>query len=178
MRRRLLLLLLLLLVRLLLLQVLLDSLRLHTYHRYRRRRRRHKQSPVSSLLLPSQVARANPPRDLLRLIDADIPAALAVGETFILLHPPLPFVGVSIEKNRGVSRMTVSPTARLLRPLRTVNRLPGLRRLVTTLLAAVPHLGSLFTTQVTLGLVTLGCGHLRHAPQVMRPCTWIVDQRG
>ena len=29
-----------------------------------------------------------------------IPAGLAVGETFILLHPPLPLVGVSIETLR------------------------------------------------------------------------------
>ena len=27
--------------------------------------------------------------------------SLAVGETVILLHPPLPLVGVSIGKNRG-----------------------------------------------------------------------------
>ena len=37
---------------------------------------------------------------------------LAVGETVILLHPPLPSLGISIEMKGGVIKMTVSPTAR------------------------------------------------------------------
>ena len=40
-----------------------------------------------------------------------IEPALAVGEAVILLHPHLPSVGVSIWMERGVSKMTVSPTA-------------------------------------------------------------------
>ena len=37
----------------------------------------------------------------------------AVGESsVILLHPPLPLVGVSIETMRGGANLTVSPTAR------------------------------------------------------------------
>ena len=37
---------------------------------------------------------------------------LAVGETVILLHPPLPLLGaLTWIKNGGVSKMTVSPTA-------------------------------------------------------------------
>ena len=42
----------------------------------------------------------------------DCCCCLAVGETVILLHPPLPSVGVSIGMERaGCSKMTVSPTA-------------------------------------------------------------------
>ena len=39
-------------------------------------------------------------------------AWLAVAETVILLHPPLPLVGVTIWMKRGCSKMTVSPTVR------------------------------------------------------------------
>ena len=38
---------------------------------------------------------------------------LAVGETVILLHPPLPSVGVSIAMESGCQQMTVSPAATL-----------------------------------------------------------------
>ena len=37
---------------------------------------------------------------------------LAVGETVILLHPPLHLVRVTIRMKRGVSKMKVPPTAR------------------------------------------------------------------
>ena len=42
---------------------------------------------------------------------------VAAGETVILLHPPLPLLGVSTRiKKRGVIKMTASPTANCLEP--------------------------------------------------------------
>ena len=43
---------------------------------------------------------------------ATVSARAAVGETVILLHRPFPLVGVSTWMERGVSTITVSPTAR------------------------------------------------------------------
>ena len=49
------------------------------------------------------------------VVSADVEAGLAVGETVILLHPPLPLAGVSIRNMEGdVSKMTErSPTAKV-----------------------------------------------------------------
>ena len=47
--------------------------------------------------------------DVVRLVEEH--RRLAVGETVILLHPPLPSVGVPIAMETGRQQMTVSPTA-------------------------------------------------------------------
>ena len=44
----------------------------------------------------------------IRIDDTSKTCGVAPDETAILLHPPLPLVGVSIGMERGVSRMTVS----------------------------------------------------------------------
>ena len=42
----------------------------------------------------------------------DLKVTVAIGEIVILLHPPLPLLGVFKGIKRGVINMTVSPTAR------------------------------------------------------------------
>ena len=67
---------------------------------------------IGELLLSISTVRAS--KSLLLLLAGlrAVSAIVAVGETVILLHPPVPVLGVSTGINRGVIKMTVSSMAR------------------------------------------------------------------